>query len=162
MPSSIQFRSCSFTHRNKRIPFLVYSGGDHPDAVTEAQSGDLFLFEGVAWVRTEWGWEIGVAEGDTKYRTRYPNFTDRILDRTKDGSYRWISCSTYRTHKHRALIKNTVNSGNNTAHVDDMQADNLRMMRTVIPRLIPNVRTSGSVEGARIIMQLFTCRAQIF
>ena len=46
MPSSIQFRSCSFAYHDRKIPFLIYSGGDHPIAVTEAQSRDLFLSEG--------------------------------------------------------------------------------------------------------------------
>jgi hypothetical protein len=104
MSASVQFRSESFLYRRRRIPFLVYSGGDRPPTIAEAKSGDLFSSGDVVWVKNEWGWEIGVADGKAKSRTRYPNFTDRVLDRTDDG-YRWVASSTFRSRKHRILNK---------------------------------------------------------
>lgn len=106
----VQFRSDSFLYHRRRIPFLIYSGGDHPPTITEARSGDLLLSGDMVWVKTEWGWEIGVADGKAKSRTRYPNFTDRILDRTDDGGYRWVVSSTFRSRKHRVLNKNHTNA----------------------------------------------------
>ena len=94
MSASVQFRSESFLYRRRRVPFLVYSGGDRPPAIAEAKSGDLFSSGDTVWVKNEWGWEIGVADGRAMARTRYPNFTDRVLDRTDNG-YRWVASSTF-------------------------------------------------------------------
>jgi hypothetical protein len=105
MSASVQFRSESFLYRRRRVPFLVYSGGDRPPAIAEAKSGDLFSSGDTVWVKNEWGWEIGVADGRAMARTRYPNFTDRVLDRTDNG-YRWVASSTFRSRKHRTLNKN--------------------------------------------------------
>ena len=72
-------------------------------------------------MKNEWGWEIGVADGKAKSRTRYPNFTDRILDRTDDG-YRWVASSTFRSRKHRISNKdhkNTTRSDNDGPLVID-------------------------------------------
>jgi hypothetical protein len=110
MSTSIQFRSESFLYRGQRVPFLVYNGGDSPPEIAEARSGDLFSSGDTVWVKNEWGWEIGVADGMAKSRTRYPNFTDRILDRTDDGIYQWVASSTFRSRKHRTLHKNHKNT----------------------------------------------------
>ena len=107
MPSSVCFKTDSFLYHKSRVPFLVYSGGNDPPTDVDARNGDLFSSGESVWVKTEWGWEAGIAHGNVKARTCYPNFTDRVLDRTDSGDYRWVAGSTFRSRKHRMTGRDT-------------------------------------------------------